>query len=51
MTGRRGLALLATLVSLAALLVAAYYYGKGKCPPPDWWFRVFHRSGTYRCAG
>jgi hypothetical protein len=41
------------VVGLAALLVViAYRYGQHRCPPPGWWFKVFHRgTGTYRCAG
>jgi hypothetical protein len=51
MSRRGALGVALSLLGLAGLLVAAYYYGKGKCPPPDWWLRVFLRSGIYRCAG
>jgi hypothetical protein len=36
---------------LALLVVAAYSYGRyASCPPPDWWFRLFLRSGSFACV-
>ncbi|MCU1692428.1 MAG: hypothetical protein JWM64_1519 [Frankiales bacterium] len=49
---RRLVPALLLLALLVLLLVAGYLYGRSaSCPPPEWWFRVFRQSGTYRCAG
>ena len=46
----RGRLLLVVLLVLGLLVVAAYLYGRSACPPPDWWVRLFLRSGRFVCA-
>jgi hypothetical protein len=43
------LALLAVAVVVVVLGTVAYFYGRGQCPPPDWWFDLFDRSGNFGC--
>jgi len=46
----RGRLVVVVLVVLVLLLVTAYLYGRSACPPPDWWVRLFLRSGRFACA-
>ena len=44
----RVLAVLLLLLAVAA--VSLYFYGRNSCPPPDWWFSLFFRSGNFGCV-
>ena len=42
--------LVLVVVAVASATAAAYLYGRYTCPPPEWWLRMFLRSGTYGCV-
>ena len=39
-----------TLLGVALLVLALYLCGRNTCPPPDWWLRLFTRSGNFGCV-
>ena len=42
--------LILVVVDVVAAAAAAYLYGRYTCPPPEWWLRIFLRSGNYGCV-
>ena len=42
--------LILVVVDVVAAAAAADLSGRYTCPPPEWWLRIFLRSGNYGCV-
>jgi hypothetical protein len=48
---RRPVVLLLLLLVLVSVVAGLYAFGRYvACPPPDWWDRMFLRSGNFGCV-